>query len=132
MPSDFSHGKFHGRLFLSLTQRRKRRLFHPNRYIFEVGIEKGRLSFKNSRPKRDIYKIICCSDAPKPLILLGFSKSSVSPLVPNQYNPDLFPIGDGCGLFVFFDRYETTYFRNGVKRKPTSKPRGLRKKKQTP
>ena len=36
---------------------------------------------------------------------------------PNQYNPNLFPIGSGFGLFVFFDRYETTYFRNGVKRK---------------
>ena len=49
----------------------------------------------------------------------------------NQYNPNLFPIGDGFGLFVFFDRYESTYFRNGVKRKPTSKPRGPRKKKAT-
>ena len=48
---------------------------------------------------------------------------------PNQYNPNLFPIGDGFGLFVFFDRYESTYFRNGVKRKPTSKPRGPRKKR---
>ena len=48
---------------------------------------------------------------------------------PNQYNPDLFPIGDGFGLFVFFDRYESIYFRNGVRRKPTSKPRGPRKKK---
>ena len=50
---------------------------------------------------------------------------------PNQYNPNLFPIGDGFGLFVFFDRYETAYFRNGVKRKPTSKPRGPRKRKKS-
>ena len=50
---------------------------------------------------------------------------------PNQYNPNLFPIGDGFGLFVFFDRYETAYFRNGVKRKPTSKPREPRKKKKS-
>ena len=50
---------------------------------------------------------------------------------PNQYNPNLFPVGDGFGLFVFFDRYETAYFRNGVKRKPTSKPRGPRKKKKS-
>ena len=50
---------------------------------------------------------------------------------PNQYNPNLFPIGDGFGLFVFFDRYESTYFHNGVKRKPTSKPRGPRKKKKS-
>ena len=47
---------------------------------------------------------------------------------PEQYNPNLFPIGDGFGLFVFFERYEKIYFPNGVKRKPTSKPRGPRKK----
>ena len=40
---------------------------------------------------------------------------------PNQYNPNLFPIGDGFGLFVFFDRYESTYFHNGVQRRPNSK-----------
>lgn len=51
---------------------------------------------------------------------------------PNPYNPNLFPIGDGFGLLVFFKRYESTYFRNGVERKPTSRPRGPRKKKQTP
>ena len=45
------------------------------------------------------------------------------PRAPNQYNPNLFPIGDGFGLFVFFECYEATYFRNGVRRKPTS--RGL-------
>jgi hypothetical protein len=50
---------------------------------------------------------------------------------PNQYNPNLFPIGDGFGFIVFFDRYETTHFRNGVERKPTSKPRGPRKKKKS-
>ena len=51
---------------------------------------------------------------------------------PNQYNPNLFSIGDGFGFIVFFDRYEATHFRNGLERKPTSKPRGPRKKKQTP
>ena len=55
----------------------------------------------------------------------------VPPLAPNQYNPNLFPIGDGFGLFVFFDRYETAYFRNGVKRKPTSKPRGPQETKKS-
>ncbi len=55
----------------------------------------------------------------------------VPPSAPNQYNPNLFPIGDGFGLFVFFDRYESTYFRNGVERKPTSKPREPRKKKKS-
>ena len=51
---------------------------------------------------------------------------------PTPYNPNPFPIGDGFGLLLFFDRYESTYFRNGVKRRPTSKPRGPRKKKQAP
>lgn len=48
---------------------------------------------------------------------------------PNPYNPNLFPIGDGFGLLVFFERFERTHFRNGVERKPTSKPRGPREKK---
>ena len=56
----------------------------------------------------------------------------VPPPAPNQYNPNPFPIGDGFGLLLFFDRYESTYFRNGVRRRPTSKPRGPRKKKATP
>ena len=25
---------------------------------------------------------------------------------PNQYNPNLFPIGDGFGFIVFFERFE--------------------------
>ena len=50
----------------------------------------------------------------------------VPPPAPNPYNPNLFPIGDGFGLLVFFKRYESTHFRNGVERKPTSKPRGPR------
>ena len=50
---------------------------------------------------------------------------------PNQYNPNLvFPVGDGFGLFVFFGKFEETYFRNGVIKRPESKPRGPRKKKQ--
>ena len=56
----------------------------------------------------------------------------VPPPAPTPYNPNPFPIGDGFGLLLFFDRYESTYFRNGVKRRPTSKPRGPRKKKQAP
>ena len=43
----------------------------------------------------------------------------VRPPAPNQYHPNLFPIGDGFGLLLFFDRY-APHFRNGVKRKPTS------------
>ncbi len=50
---------------------------------------------------------------------------------PNQYNPNqVFPVGDGFGFIVFFDGFEKTHFRNGVIKRPESKPRGPRKKKQ--
>ena len=49
---------------------------------------------------------------------------------PNQYNPNqIFVIGDGFGLFVFFEKFEDTHFRNGVVKRPESKPRGPRKPK---
>ena len=49
---------------------------------------------------------------------------------PNQYNPNqIFLIGDGFGLFVFFEKFEDTHFRNGVVKRPGSKPRGPRKPK---
>ena len=49
---------------------------------------------------------------------------------PKQYNPNqVFPVGDGFGLFVYFEKFEDTHFRNGVLKRPTSKPRGPRKKK---
>ena len=55
----------------------------------------------------------------------------VPPPAPKQYNPNqLFLIGDGFGLFVYFDRYENTYFPNGVIKRSTSKPRGKRKPKK--
>ena len=38
----------------------------------------------------------------------------VRPPAPKQYNPNLFPIGDRFGLFAFFYRYASIYFRNGV------------------
>ena len=50
------------------------------------------------------------------------------PPAPNQYNPNLFPIGDGFGFIVFF---EYSFFPNGVKQRPESKPRGPRKKRKT-
>ena len=54
----------------------------------------------------------------------------VPPRAPKQYNPNqIFLIGDGFGLFVSFDRYENTYFPNGVIKRPESKPRGPRKSK---
>ena len=67
--------------------------------------------------------------------LKSFGRNSVSVrarlAAPDQHNPNqFFPVGDRFGLFVFFDRYESACFRNEVKRKPTSKPRGVRKKKQ--
>ena len=41
---------------------------------------------------------------------------------PNQYNPNqIFPVGDGFGLFVFFGRLEETHFRNGVVKRPEPK-----------
>ena len=50
---------------------------------------------------------------------------------PNQYNPNqIFPVGDGFGFIVFFGKFEDTHFRNGVIKRPESKPRGPRKKKQ--
>ena len=54
----------------------------------------------------------------------------VRPPAPKQYNPNqIFPVGDGFGLFVYFEKYENVYFRNGVLIRPESKPRGPRKKK---
>ena len=50
---------------------------------------------------------------------------------PKQYNPNqLFRVGDGFGLFVYFTRYEYTYFANGWEIRPDSKPRGPRGKKR--
>ena len=37
-----------------------------------------------------------------------------SPTTGTKYNPNLFPIGDRFGLFAFFYRYASIYFRNGV------------------
>ena len=52
----------------------------------------------------------------------------VPPPAPKQYNPNqIFPVGDGFGLFVYFGKFEDTHFRNGVIKRPTSKPRGPRK-----
>ncbi|MFR5629227.1 MAG: hypothetical protein ACLTLX_06015, partial [Ruthenibacterium lactatiformans] len=43
---------------------------------------------------------------------------------PNQYNPNqIFLIGDGFGLFVYFEKFEDTYFQNGVIKRPNSKQR---------
>ena len=67
-------------------------------------------------------------------LVLGSSVHDVQVRVllsaPNQYNPNqIFLIGDGFGLFVFFEKFEDTHFRNGVVKRPESKPRGPRKPK---
>ena len=54
----------------------------------------------------------------------------VPPPAPKQYNPNqIFLIGDGFGLFVLFEKFKDTHFRNGVVKRPESKPRGPRKPK---
>ena len=53
----------------------------------KMGIEKGRPSEQSPKMKGIFYEAMQekkLSDIPKPLILLGFSKSSVSPLAPNR------------------------------------------------
>ena len=57
----------------------------------------------------------------------------VPPRAPNQHNPNPnhlgpFPVGDGFGFVFYFEPYEDTHFGNGVVRRPTSKPRGPKKK----
>ena len=60
----------------------------------------------------------------------NFMQVQVPSPAPNQYNPNqIFLIGDGFGLFVFFEKFEDTHFRNGVVKRPESKPRGPRKPK---
>ena len=60
----------------------------------------------------------------------SFMQVQVLLSAPKQYNPNqIFLIGDGFGLFVFFEKFEDTHFRNGVAKRPESKPRGPRKPK---
>ena len=56
----------------------------------------------------------------------------VSSPAPKQYNPNqIFPVGDGFGLFVYFEKFEETHFKNGIIKRPNSKLRVPRKKKQS-
>ena len=60
----------------------------------------------------------------------SFMQVQVLLSAPKQYNPNqIFLIGDEFGLFVFFEKFEDTHFRNGVVKRPESKPRGPRKPK---
>ena len=48
----------------------------------------------------------------------------VPPPAPKQNNPNqIFLVGDGFGLLLFFDQFEKTYFKNGLPILPASKPR---------
>ena len=79
------------------------------------------------------YKSTCRCDG---MVDVVDSKSTASDGVPvrvrspapNQYNPNqVFPVGDGFGLFVFFKSFEETHVRNGVVKRAESKSRGVRK-----
>ena len=62
----------------------------------------------------------------------NFMWVQVSSPAPKQYNPNqIFPVGDGFGLFVYFEKFEDTHFKNGIIKRPNSKPSGPRKKKQS-
>ena len=37
-------------------------------------------------------------------------------------------MGDGFGLFIYFEKFEDIHFENGITKRPNSKPRGPRKK----
>ena len=63
----------------------------------------------------------------------GSDTVSVRPRLPapKQNNPNqIFPVGDGFGLFVYFEKFEDTRFKNGIIKRPNSKPRGPRKPKK--
>ena len=111
-------------------------LAHPvERHLAKVEVASSSLVSRSTRtycscsrffPYAPVMELVDMRD-------LGSRASGVGVRVPSgapkQYNPNLFPIGEGFGLFVYFDRYEQQYFTNGVRKKPTSKPRGPRKKK---
>ncbi len=50
----------------------------------------------------------------------------------SNINPNLFPIGNGFGLFIFFCCSEMIHLRTRVKYKPTSKQRGTQKRRGSP
>ena len=59
----------------------------PDTDTLKMGIEKGRPSEQSPKMKGIFYEAMQekkLSESPKPLILLGFSKSSVSPLAPKR------------------------------------------------
>ena len=74
-----------------------------------MGIEKGRPPEQSPKMKGIFYEAMQekkLSESPKSLILLGFSKSSVSPLAPSLNSLNLFTVGKMFGLFCFLSEYE--------------------------
>ncbi len=70
-----------------------------------------------------------CPTAQKPLILLGFSKSSISPLVPSQNNPNqVFLVVDGFGLFVYFEKCDGSERERIIYEKLNNRHKSSRKK----
>ena len=81
-----------------------------------MGIEKGRPSEQSPKMKGIFYEAMQekkLSESPKPLILLGFSKSSVSPLAPNNENPNLFSKEKGSD-FLFSLRWDFLIYKPEV------------------
>lgn len=64
--------------------RKKKYAFSTLIGTFVLGVKKKAAASKQPPQSRGIYKIIFCLDVHKPLILLGFSKSSVSPFIPQN------------------------------------------------
>ena len=85
--------------------------------LYNRGQRTGRYVGIGRRPR---LKIVCCKAC-------GF-ESHYRHQTKNDPN-QVFVIGDGFGLFVFFEKFENTHFRNGVVKRPESKPRGPRKPK---
>ena len=69
-----------------------------------MGIEKGRPSEQSPKMKGIFYEAMQekkLSESPKPLILLFFSKSSVSPLAPNKHDSFDTNVSETIVLFLF-------------------------------
>ena len=80
-----------------------------------------------------VLRTVACSRLDGNNTTIFFAEENINRVrspAPNKYNPNqIFRIGKGFGLFVYFTRYEQTYFANGWEIRPESKPRGPRKKK---
>ena len=80
------------------------------------------------------FKTVQNRAAPKKqkiVVETGSTDWKTSELLPLSKRNKSEPNADWRGVRIccFFDCYEATYFRNGVRRRPTSKLRGPRKKK---